>query len=883
MRVTETFRRDGAVGRQLAGAVPAGFFLTILLLALAGSVQAQTPEETGDVAVEPGTVASDAADLDAAETNAADSPAAEISDAVDDDEAAGQPQDELLSSDVEEIVIQAEAYSGTARDAAISTVGFDMETLSKEGIHDIRDLSNFTPSLEIKSAFAASNPTIFIRGVGLDDFNANAASAVAIYQDGVYMQSPAGQLFQFYDVEGVEVLRGPQGALYRSASAGAILVRSQKPTDEFEAYVEGTYGNYDYIQVTGAISGPIVPDLLSGRLAGSWGIRDGVTKNRCGTIDPSSCKVGGEINVEPGLNEWTNDIDAYAGRGQLLMRPLSYDGEWLLNFHGGQNFSRAFQYQHRGVKFIAPDLQDDPDVPAPRLPIDPPRKDANNYVDQDGDPFAGDYDIDGPELLNLYGTNLKGNWRFGDSYELESITAYEWHDRFTLQNSDASPVAALHTEFADTAWQVSQEFKLRGEWVPTGLGDGDWILGTYYLQEDLDVDNFFIVGTGAAVDLHQFYSQNMRNFAVYGQSEYTFQPGCISISCDFKLTTGLRYNVEYKEFDIFVCSPDFLTPGAPPDRSTDNCRTSLEGKESDLWSGLSGEATLAWLFREESNVYIKYSRGWKGGHFNGGAVAPFEVITSVDPETVDSYEFGLRSVWLDDRISINSTAFYYDYQDLQVFQLEQTPSGFPISKLENASDAVVYGIELDMIANPVPDLTLTFNAAWVESEYTEFIVALPFQIREDRQGGGPRPPAIKFLREFDYSGNPLIASPRFSMTGTITYNILLPGGFRGHGMGTLTPRFSFSWKDDVFFDAGRGQGALLNFPEATFGQEAFWVFNSALSWRSDNERFEVTGWVHNFLDEHYKTQSDDLHRAFALLRDAYADPRTYGITVSLSY
>jgi outer membrane receptor protein involved in Fe transport len=115
------------------------------------------------------------------------------------------------------------------------------------------------------------------------------------------------------------------------------------------------------------------------------------------------------------------------------------------------------------------------------------------------------------------------------------------------------------------------------------------------------------------------------------------------------------------------------------------------------------------------------------------------------------------------------------------------------------------------------------------------------------------------------------------------YEIPLPGQIFGRGLGSLTPRYSFSWKDDIFFDAGSGKGAYLNFPEATFGQSAFWIHNASLSWRSENELIEVTGWVHNFMDEHYKTSSSDNSQGVSYILNAWADPRTYGITVSLSY
>jgi len=161
-------------------------------------------------------------------------------------------------------------------------------------------------------------------------------------------------------------------------------------------------------------------------------------------------------------------------------------------------------------------------------------------------------------------------------------------------------------------------------------------------------------------------------------------------------------------------------------------------------------------------------------------------------------------------------------------------------------------------------------------------VGLPFQRREKKPGGGFFP-VINYRKVFDYSGNPLIASPRFSVTGSIDYKMLIPWRTFERGLGSLTPRFSFSWKDDVFFDAGSGRGALLNFPEATFGQKDFWIFNAAFSWLSESERIEVTGWVHNFLDEHYKTQNFDLSRGNRLILEAYADPRTYGVTATLSF
>jgi outer membrane receptor protein involved in Fe transport len=121
------------------------------------------------------------------------------------------------------------------------------------------------------------------------------------------------------------------------------------------------------------------------------------------------------------------------------------------------------------------------------------------------------------------------------------------------------------------------------------------------------------------------------------------------------------------------------------------------------------------------------------------------------------------------------------------------------------------------------------------------------------------------------------------MTGSIEYAIPLPGQILGGGLGTLSPRFSFSWKDSVVYDPCGGSGTRCNFEKEFFGQDSFFVFNGALTWSSDNELISVSGWVRNFMDEHYKTQTFDLTRAANIILDAYADPRTYGATATVSF
>ena len=244
------------------------------------------------------------------------------------------------------------------------------------GVGDISDLTLVTPNLEIRTA-GSTAPTFFIRGVGLSDFSSIASGAVAVYQDGVALNAPALQLGQLFDLENVEVLRGPQGSgAGRNASAGAIKVNSRKPTGDLNASLLASYGNYNAVDLEGAVEAPILEDTLSARLAFRFSQRDGWGKNRCGGLPPlqermddyelgnpdttwigssatrpsASCatRTGRwttprptrtlktlEISDVPGgLETDVNDVGTWAARGLLRFQPDKADMDWLLIARG---------------------------------------------------------------------------------------------------------------------------------------------------------------------------------------------------------------------------------------------------------------------------------------------------------------------------------------------------------------------------------------------------------------------------------------------------------------------------------------------------------------------------------------------------------------------
>jgi len=445
-----------------------------------------------------------------------------------------------------------------------------------------------------------------------------------------------------------------------------------------------------------------------------------------------------------------------------------------------------------------------------------------------------------------------------------SLTAAEWHDRRTVGNDDASPRQWFDRFlYQDDAWQLSQELTLT--WLVGDSGQID--LSGLFLMEDLHVDNIFPnERAGSRMPrIEQEYRQDTRGFSVYayGRSEIPAIDGLPEFLANFAVDATIRYSYELKNFDLVSQATIF-------DRTGNQTVLPQQDEETDeSWQGFSGDLSLTYYLgrhwdNEEVSVYVKYSRGWKPGHFNGGTALAVELVEPVDPETVDSFEGGLKSTWWDGRLELNLAAFYYGFDDQQIFQLQQEGTGVPLPRLINAQESTIFGAEIELFVEPIDGLEMQVNAGWLDSEYSDFTTRII-------QGGGtPITPPTIF--EADYSGNRLLASPDWSGQGYVQYTWQTP-------LGSLRPRWSVSFRDDVFFDPNEGAGARGNLPHGTIGQDAYWLHNAALTYETPSERIEVTGWIRNIFDEEYRVQSFDLtERSFQFVLDAYGDPQTYGVT-----
>jgi len=839
---------------------------------------------------------------------------------------------------IEVLVIKGKQHEDLLADTAVSGMTFDASELSNLRIQDISDLAEFSPNVDIKTRSAASNPTLFIRGICLKDYNANSAGAVAIFQDGVNINSPAIQLFQLFDVDTVEVLRGPQGGAInaRNATAGAIRVTSVLPSGEFGGTGSFTYGNYNTLEADGALSLPLIDELLSARFAFTASFADGNTDNKCanwnpeyvnsprltqqnitasweaagrpttprfyptgGSTDPlgrplqpdSVCIWGsqGRLDTLPvrqnpaaqpiwnppapgvrtvddfqGLSERVNDVHNWAGRGILRYQPLE-DMEWLLNGHGGRNRSGSRHLQMLKSRFLvdqnalAESIDGFSEVNAGATSglegaetVDGFYAFQQNPLVAGGrrgdDPFTGWYDQDGNENLDAWGTNLQGRWDLG-TVALKWITGYEWYDRLVEDEGDATPELVLAGDFSDSAWQVTQDLRADGE--------GDryrWAVGGYMLYEKLSAFNLFPATLQFRID--QTFDQELLGFAPYVGGVY-------ELTDEVSVDAGFRYNVEKKTFTI--------SSSAVGTASGESSQEIPEQTVKETWTGPTGDLTLNYepywelldrLPNDSLRLYTKYSRGMKAGHFNAGltvrAGAAAQTITPVEPESIHAAEVGFKSSWFDGRLVLGGALFHYWYKDLQVFDFVNEAGSIPTQQLLN-SDARVLGAELEATLRPIPGLTAQVGFGWLDSEFKDFSVTKAVSL-------GPRGEPNQAT--FDYSGNPLISAPRFSVSGVVDYEIPLPR------IGSLIPQYSFSHPTKAYFDP-----TSLD----PISQPGYWLHNARLTYRTPDARIEVSGWVENFTDSRYKTDTFDLTLGFSEILEVWGDPRTYGFTVTYTF
>jgi iron complex outermembrane receptor protein len=697
----------------------------------------------------------------------------------------------LADGILEEVVVTAQKREQAITDVALTVTALNGDVARAMGIEDTRDVAMLATNVDIKGAgMADANPAITIRGIGMNNFNANNNPSVGIYLDEVFLASPAMINLSMMDVGRLEVLKGPQGTLYgRNATGGAVNIISAKPSREMDGFASLNVGNYETTKFEGAVGGPLT-DTLSGRISGLYDYQG---------------ESFHEYHREGKSDKDFGDSTTYAVRLQLAGN------------HDRLNWNLSGSYLDQDIAnspFTAlGGYWNSPD----EVFVTPCRGKFENCVntlgldvsDRDGDPFTHDFQesrVDEMRIesevtsLNL---NLDYEW---DTVTLTSITGWVQQDRDFGENIWSSPLEAFAVLHDEEMEQFSQEFRLDG-----GGERVRWLAGVFYWNDTFKSDNIAnsadILGLLAGVNPVLWDNdQETTAYAAYGSVDW-------DITDKLMLTVGLRYSDEETEFEggtngTIVDSAafdDFVGAdlGIPEGETIPFTYTDDKISEDNTSYRLALEyrPTDDWL------TYGSVTTGFKSGGFFGDFTFDNFELEPFDSETVTAYEIGSKST-LGQTTQLNAAIFYYEYEDIQTF----VPStiGF---KLDNLEEADIFGAEIEVLSSPIEGLDIRFGASYLDTE-----------VKSDFP---------------EYDGNELPNSPETQVTGTIRYEFPVSSGM------SIALQADGKYTDEMFRESTNNPWLVT---------DSYTVLHLRASLLATDGTWEVALWGRNITDEEYEQE-----------------------------
>ena len=610
---------------------------------------------------------------------------------------------------IEEIVVTAQRREQSLQSVPISVTAFDAESLRVNNITGLEAIAHRTPGFVMTSVNPAE-PNFYIRGIGSEGLDANAGGDASVVQfvDDVYIGRGGGSNFDLFDVERVEVLRGPQGTLFgKNAVGGLIHVISTRPSEERHARIEGTAGTLSRLDFRGMYSGPLADDVFF-KAAFSSKERDGYIKNattgqRVFDVNSRGARVG--LRVTP-----TESLDIN----------LSLDG--VRERMSGQ----------------------------PRTNLANPAVAGGIRAIGNPDPRIIDAQEDGWNDRDINGLTGRVDWETAVG-TITSITAYREADYDFRHGFFSVPVTPTTIESTNHNVEKSKQFSQEIRLAASALdGRLDWVGGLYYLFEDVDRNETLEQEFAALVpvlDGTASYDQQVEtvSYAVFGQ-------GTFAITERLGLTLGARMTWERKEADL---AGTILRGIAPPP-----LQGNFDISASESWSAFTPKASLEYTPTDKIMMYASASNGFKSGGFQG--TPPNGVVAAIpyDEEFAWSYEVGAKTRWFADRLQANLAVFQIDHEDLQVAELV---AGDRIV-IGNAGEAEISGAELELLAVPLPGLRLNGSYAYLDAKFKEFAAGAT----QDNSGNTlPRSPRHKINLGTQYEwtiGQLGVASARVDWT-----------------------------------------------------------------------------------------------------------------------
>ena len=822
---------------------------------------------------------------------------------------------------LEEIIVTAQKRSENLQDVPAAVSAFSADQLLQRGITQTSDLMGTLPNLQVTSAYSSTQPNFSLRGISVaNEFSASTASPVGVYVDEVYQSFRASHGQQLYDLERVEVLRGPQGTLYgRNTTGGAINFITRKPDlDGANGYLTVGYGNYSTLTIQGAAEATLIPDKLGIRIAGTWAKGDGYTFNPVDKLSyGSTSSYAGRLNLRWKPSDGIDiNLKGYIAENDPR-QDLPYGIGYLAGRTNAGGYSRFSPRPELGGRTL-----------------------RQNEVQAD---TAGRY------FTSSKGLSLSIQGELTDKLTLTSITGYDY-GKYSLSpfDCDGSPIDICAIRYNSQSKNFNQDFRLNYS------GDRVKVIGgLYYGVDTIDTQNqpdFFgflrpillgagvpgafnniPIGVGNSLRTVPAFAVNpaltpaspgfcapivinpngffdARSLAAFQYDVATTntaggtaaQAACAAagaapfgpILADQRFTlsrpsTAVYGEVAYKATDALTFTVG-LRYTWDKVRYTDAVTTLRNLGGTTAFASLvpyslplnptlapvnqrratgrfSGRVVVDYKFTDEILGYASYSRGYRAGTFNGLAYQDTSQVYFLDPESVNAYEVGLKSRFADNRVQLNLAGFYYDYKNQQIAQIIGATSFL------RSAQGRVFGGEVELAAQIADPLRIDASFGYLNTKYNGNTI----------NAADPRSLTLNI------NGNPFPNAPNVTFSAGFDFTAIEQGKHK------LTLRGDTQYMGRYYFDPFKDYGqspcdrprtgtlVLQATPEIACGNPAYWLVNARATYTYD-DRFSVSVWGKNLTNKFYYVYGLNLN-AFYQDYLTRGTPRTWGVEATARF
>ena len=745
---------------------------------------------------------------------------------------------------LETIVVTAQKKAENLQEVPISVAAVTSNDLSDLAAARLDGLSGTVPNAQI--GYFSNTPNtaaVYIRGIGVFEPDPYAGNTVSIVTDGVPQFFSMGALLDLADVERIEVLRGPQGTLFGANTTGGVVnIVNVQPQNEFGGKVNLIYGNWERMAASATLNLPF-SNTVAGRFTVQNDRRDGWVHNVVDGSDIGSRNVSvfrGALKFTPGDDfdaTITSEFDrARNGSPTVVAGDVPGEAEFVPAGWRGMYVSPCPSYTERCK---APD----------------------KYLS------AANYEAAGeqvPDLSNMdtYYGNLSLNWRNTAVGDVTAITGYKHFKLYEFTDQDGTPAFLIDTERQTKGWQFSQE--IRTSIKPTDRLE--LLLGGFYMKTHYEHYQHLRIdfGGGATYNLaDDTYTKGLQGLYQLNlqdqdqQQASLFAQSYFSITDQLRFQAGVRYT--HEKTKMLASTATSLAPsGAVNFDGTDSAGgamidlgISAPPKGSKSWDKVGWKLGFDYKFAENQMAYLTWARGFKSGGFSGRIGLPTD-LGPYGPETVDTYELGMKGDFLDRRLRANAAVFYTDYKKLQLAQIYfvGTLQG---NTILNVGSAKIKGAELELTAIPADGLTLNASLGYLKSEYDKFIFLTT------NYGGGA-------IRTIDMHGERLQNAPKWA--GALSAEYIFPAG-----PGDARVNVQYTFQSEKLLSS------IEDVPRARVQPQRY--VHANLDYKPSSANLTIGLWARNLFDKRYVNALLDLPGTLGLMQ--YAPPREYGMSLKYEF